>query len=261
MRFRLFLSLVASALLVIGGAFAVFAQDQTYTVEQGDTLDGIAAIFDVQVACLASGNNIGRGDLLKPGQVLNISFDCPRYDGVDFVTNPRGDDGQPAPEPGQGGGDVAPADVTGSSYIVERGDTLDTIGQELNVSSVAIQVANGLRPGDLLVIGQELIIPEGAPPYGQFPALTNPSNPSSPDNELGQGGGGAATLAEGNVEYVVQPLDVLDLIGAEFDAAASCIAADNNLEAPFRIFPGQVLLISTACPRYDGEAFVVNPRG
>ncbi|MBL8166002.1 MAG: LysM peptidoglycan-binding domain-containing protein [Anaerolineae bacterium] len=261
MRLRLYAGVVGIGLLVLLGVFAASAQDSvSYVVQSGDILDSIAASFDVQTACLAEGNNLGAGNEIKPGQELVIDFSCPRYDGLDFVTNPR-EEGQapPAEEDGQGGGGVEPG-PNDQTYTVERGDTLDTIGQALNISSVAIQFANGLRPGDFLEIGQVLVIPADAPAYGQFPALSNPADPNAADTELGQGGGGI-TAGAGDQTYVVQPLDVLDLIGAQFDTQALCIAEANALGNPSRIFPGQTLVIPGNCPPYDGEAPVENPRG
>src|SRR5215510_3421908 len=82
------------AVFILGGALAAFAQDaSSYTVQRGDILDSIAAQFDVQTACLAQANELGDGSKIKAGMVLRIDLSCPRYDGLDFVTNPREDAG------------------------------------------------------------------------------------------------------------------------------------------------------------------------
>jgi LysM repeat protein len=247
----------------------------TYTVKAGDTLDGIAAIYDVQVECLAKNNNVAKANEIKPGQVLLISFDCPRYEGVDFVTNPRtdssGQGGGGAPPPGQGGGGVE-AGPNDKTYDVKRGDMLDSIGQQFNVSVVSLQQANKLGPRSVLMPGMKLVIPADAPPYGQFPAVASAS-------DLGQGGGGAPPPGQGGggapppgqggggVEagpndktYVVQPQETLDGIGAKFDTQVACLAKNNNLSNPRRIFPGQTLIIFASCPRYDGFDIVTTPR-
>jgi LysM repeat protein len=212
----------------------------SYTVQVSDTLDSIGAFYDVKVECIAELNELDNINEIFPGDTLVISNDCPRYGGFDLVTNPRPDASAafglqtgPAGEGGQGGGGDA-------IWVVGIGDTLDTIGQELNVSVVAIQQANEIEPGDFLDVGQEIVIPADAPAYGLFPALTGIAVD-------GQGGGGAA----GEI-YVVQPRDTLDEIGLAFDAQVTCIAEANELENINEIFPGQSLLIPDACPAYDG---------
>lgn len=243
------------AVVIVGGTLTAAAQvSQTYTVEARDTLDQIAARFDVQTQCLAQANELTDPGALKVGQTLIIDLNCPLYDGVDFVTNPRSTSGSSlagSSTGGQGGG-VAP-----SGYTVVRGDTLDTIGQSLNVSVMAIRVANELTESVVIFPGQNLVIPTDAPPYGQFPALADPLNPGAVVE--GQGGGGPARRP-GDQVYVVQPRDVLDLISAQFDAQDRCIAEANALADAGLIYPGQELVIPSDCPRYDGEAFVTSPR-
>ncbi|MEZ4672354.1 MAG: LysM peptidoglycan-binding domain-containing protein [Anaerolineae bacterium] len=249
---------LAVVIVLLSSTASIFAQSNaSHTVEVGDSLDKIGAIYDVEATCLGKANDIKGGDILKPGQVLTIDFSCPRYDGVDFVQNPRELNSNVSESLGQGGGGGA-ADA---GYIVERGDTLDTIGQALNVSVVAIQVANDIPRGGIIQPGQSLIIPADAPPYGQFPALTVPGNPDSANNELGQGGGGAPDLSAGDTTYVVQQQETLDGIGARFDVKVACLASENDIANASEIYPGQVLAIKTSCPRYDGFDFVTNPRG
>jgi LysM repeat protein len=254
------------SVLVLGSALAAFAQDSsTYTVQRGDILDEIAAKFDVQTACLAKANDIADPSKIKPGQLLNIDLSCPKYDGFDIVTNPRDTGGSASTsastsssDVGQGGGGPAPS-VSGQDYTIVRGDTLDTIGQKLNISVVSLQLANDIGPRDKLAIGQTLVIPDGAPAYGVFPAVSNPLNPTSVNTDLGQGGGGPSAGPNDQL-YVVQPRDTLDTIGARYDTQMACIAENNNIAAANLIYPGQTILISGSCPKYDGFDIVTNPR-
>lgn len=263
LRLNRFIPVLIGCVALLSGAMVAFAQDGSYTVVTGDSLDKIGAIYDVQAACLAKTNNIGVSDMLKPGQVLTISFECPLYDGVDNVTTPREVNQNVTENLGQGGGGGA----TSTPYQVQRGDSLDSIGQALNISVVSLQVANGIKPGDVLQPGQEITIPAGAAPFGQTPALTDPSNPSSAAN-AGQGGGGGAPIAtttatdlkNGDATYVVQYQDTLDKIGALYDVKVDCLVSENNIEDPTKIYPGQVLSVKTSCPRYDGFDFVINAR-
>lgn len=257
MRHSLFRLLLA--LLALLGASAAFAQDgaTTYTVVRGDVLDLIAAAFDVDTQCLAKANALENPGKLRVGDTLLIDFSCPTYTGPAFVPNPRQD--RRASSAGQaagqgGGGEERPRPQPGPDdqvYTVRRGDVLDLIAQRFNVSIVSLQLANNLPNLNVrLFVGDELIIPAGAPPYGQFPALP-----------VGEGQGGGATADPGDQVYVVQPGDVLDLIGAAFDTQVACIVKTNGLQKPGLIFPGQTIVIPASCPRYDGYAPVTNPRG
>jgi LysM repeat protein len=230
------------------GAAAAFAQDDTpfldgevsYTIQVADTLDKIGALFDVKVECIAELNAIENIHRIFPGDELIISDTCPRYGGDDTVINPR-EDASPAfglqsgaAAEGQGGGGD-------QVWVVGINDTLDTIGQTLDVSVVALQVANEIEPGEAITVGQEIVIPADAPAYGLFPALTEP--PAD-----GQGGGGDGEI------YVVQPRDTLDLIGARLNVQIACVAEANELDNINEIFPGQALLIPGDCPEYDGAS-------
>jgi len=261
-RYMISLTLVVTVVLMIAGA--AFAQGDSYAVQPRDTLDQIAASFDVQTSCLAASNNLANPNEIRPGDIINIDLSCPRYDGVDFVLNPREDAGGGAAAGlGQGGGaaesDSPQPGPNDETYLVQRGDTLDTIGQDLNVSVVSLRLANALDPIDKIFPGDALIVPEGAPAYGQFPGIVNPA--AAPANqELGQGGGGTAVAGPGDQLYVVQPLDTLDEIGANYDTQVACIAQGNGLTAPSLIYPGLTLVIQTSCPVYDGYDTVTNPR-
>ncbi|MBZ0277448.1 MAG: LysM peptidoglycan-binding domain-containing protein [Anaerolineae bacterium] len=260
-RNRLLIPLLALAVIGIS-AWGALAQDTagsvTYTVQTGDVLDSIAAGFDVQTACLAQMNDIARPDRIKPGQVLLISSDCPKYDGLNFVTNPRDTGGNADLGQGGGGGSEVQLGPNDQAYTVKRGDMLDSVAQEFNVSVQALQRANGMSIyNTTLLVGQTLVIPGEAPPYGTFPAVSNPFNIA---DTSGQGGGGPE-VQPGDQLYVVQPRDVVDLIGAQFDVAIACLSDANSLDRFRRIYPGQTLVVPASCPRYDGEAFVANPRG
>lgn len=264
MRRPLFLSLVIVALLFTGLLSA--AQDtggtDTYTVQPRDVLDLIAASYDVDTACLAEANDLTNPNRLEVGQVILIDFSCPRYRGPAFVTNPRSvEDTRPAAQDGQGGGGGAPqAGPNDQTYTVEPNDTLDTIAQALNISVISLQLANDLENPNAIFAGDTLIIPGGAPPYGAYPALSNPRIAAGAAGTLEAGQGGGSTLAPGDEEHVVQPRQTLDFIGAQFDKQVACIAEANNLDNPNLLYAGQIVIVPGSCPAYDGFDIVPSRR-
>ncbi|RMF82066.1 MAG: LysM peptidoglycan-binding domain-containing protein [Chloroflexi bacterium] len=83
-----------------------------------------------------------------------------------------------------------------------------------------------------------------------------PQNTPPSSNE-----GQTSTVLSGDVTYIVQRGDVLDLIAAGFDVDTRCLAEQNGLlNNPNAIRAGQTLVISSSCPPYRGEATVGNPR-
>ena len=101
---------------------------QTYTVKKGDTLYGISNQFGVSVVDLKNLNNL-KDNNLKIGQVLKISQNS--------GTNPD----------------------SSINYIVNKGDSLDSIARVYKTTVQEIQKLNNLK-SNALSIGQELKIPE-----------------------------------------------------------------------------------------------------
>jgi LysM repeat protein len=263
-----FFIFIISMVLISLGATWIMAQEtgeesplaagDIYTVQRGDALDQIAATFDVQTGCLATANELTAPYHLETGQTLRIDFTCPRYDGPDFVVNPRED------ASGQGGGgdsDQGGGSATGgaNTYRVQRGDVLDLVAAEFDVQTGCLATANELTAPYHLEIGQILNIDLGCPPYDGEAFVPNPREDASGQGggDSDQGGGGATGGAN---TYRVQRGDVLDLVAAEFDVQTGCLATANELTAPYHLEIGQIVNIDLSCPPYDGEAFVPNPR-
>lgn len=99
---------------------------QTYTVEAGDTVYGIARKLGTTRDQLAADNNLSAPNyVIRPGQVL------------------RG-----------------PSSKT-KAYVVVGGDTLYAIARRFNVTGQAIADANEMQISDVIRPGQRLILPEG----------------------------------------------------------------------------------------------------
>jgi LysM repeat protein len=155
-------------------------------------------------------------------------------------------------------------------YVIQLRDTLDVIGQNLNVSVVALQQANNLyKPADVRA-GDCLIIPEDAPAYGVYPALDEFA-----DDSAGIGGG-----VEGE-PYVIQPRDTLDVIAQAYNISLVSLQYANNLFSVKDVKPGMTIIIPADAPPYgvfpaldqfsdetlgqggatiEGEPYVIQPR-
>lgn len=99
-----------------------------YVVRGGDNLSLIAKLFGVSVNTILWANDIEAANTIKVGQVLVI------------------------------------LPVTGVRYTVKSGDTLVSIAKKFKGSEEEISRFNGLTNGKLIV-GQEIIIPDGEAPY------------------------------------------------------------------------------------------------
>jgi len=185
---------------------------EEYVVQSGDTLDVIAQEFNVSLISLQFANNIIRTGDLVPGQILIIPDDAPEYGVYPAFDAP---------------------DFSGEIYIIQEGDTLESIAEQFNVSTLALALNNEMDTLDDIYADRAILIPEGVPEFGDDAAV------------LGQGGGAVE-------EYVVQPGDTLDVIAASFDRNTACLAEANALERMGAIYPGQVLIIDQACGRYIG---------
>lgn len=112
-------------------ASAKTASIQNYTVRKGDSLDRIARRTGVSVRQIRVANGI-RGDMIKPGQVLQIPGSAQTASGNQQV-----------------------ATVSEVSHQVRRGETLWRIASLYGTSVNSIRQANGLAD-DLLQVGQVL---------------------------------------------------------------------------------------------------------
>lgn len=244
------------------------SEDTIYTAQATDTLENLAALFDVDLECLLSTNEFEPDYELQAGDQLYISMDCPAYTGPQGVMFPRIDvpgpiDVEPetteeaitsptptrtplptaTPEPTA---TVPPTSVPitptmqraagDTQYVLQYGDTLDVIAQEYDVAIAAILQVNSITNPAGLQPGTTIIIPGDAPAYGM-------AVPEEPDLLSESGGGGGET-------YVIQMNDNLDLIAQAFNVSVISLQRANGITNVRRLRPGQVLVIPAEAPPY-----------
>ena len=107
-------------------------QETWYIVKYGDTLSGIAYLYETTWQYLAQINGISNPNLIYPGQSIKVI------------------------------GDYAVPPSYGSTYTVQYGDCLSAIGSRLGVSWQTIASVNGIYSPYTIYPGQVLTIPGGS---------------------------------------------------------------------------------------------------
>ena len=115
----------------------VRTEEIVYVVVRGDTLGEIAKRFGVTVEAIAQANDIANVNRLEVGQQLLIP--------------PPGANVQPDGTP--------PSADAGDVYIVQRGDTLFSIGRRYGFTVQEMATYNNLADPNDLDVGQRLLIP------------------------------------------------------------------------------------------------------
>ncbi len=165
-----------------------------YVVQRGDTLDRVARWFDVSAESLMAQNGLKSKNRIYVGQTLKIPDTA------------NGEDEKP------------------SSYVVQRGDTLEGIARRFEVTEAVLIEQNGLKSKNRIYVGQTLKITETAD--GEDEESKKPSS------------------------YVVQRGDTLEGIARRFEVPEAVLAEQNGLKSKNRIYVGQTLKITETA---DGE--------
>ncbi|MEX1247874.1 MAG: LysM peptidoglycan-binding domain-containing protein [Anaerolineales bacterium] len=111
------------------------ARGDSYIVQPGDTLNKVAARFDLYWPDLAAWNDISYPYIIYPGQDLFLS----------------GEPSEPAPEP--------PAETEEQTYTVQIGDNIIDVAGEFGVDWVQLAWFNGVMPPFILNSGTVLELP------------------------------------------------------------------------------------------------------
>lgn len=138
-------------------------------------------------------------------------------------------------------GTPQPATGNSTTYVVQEGDTLESISAEVGVPVEELMTANGITDPTALFVGQELTIPgedaaeptaepqEGPPPE---PTEVPPEEPPAEPTE-----------ASGEQTYTVQEGDFPASIAEQFGISVEALMAANGITDPAGLHVGDVLVI------------------
>jgi uncharacterized protein YkwD len=124
-----------------------------HTVQAGDTLLGLATMYNVPMAAIQLENDLGDSIVVQAGQVLSI----------------------PSPDGWEG------ASRFWIVHVVKPGETLGAIAKAYDLKAAEIKAVNGLSDADMIIIGHKLVIPLDTPAVSpdRVPAPTDTPVPTS----------------------------------------------------------------------------------
>lgn len=198
---------VACLVLLMQPAVVVAApplQGGTHTVQRGETLFSIAQKYGVTVDDIVKANQLTNANIIAVGQELKI------------------------PGGAAGTGQQKTTAAAGAVHKVAAGETLSSIAAQYGVTAEAIAAASGIRVSDLLLVGQELIIPGETEAAAEPPAVVAMAAPApEPIPDI----------------YTVRPGDTLASIAQRFGTSPAALARANRLSSPALVFVGRRLVI------------------
>lgn len=256
---RLGVSLTIVAVIFAGLSFGVpaNAQDgsqQTHVVQSGENLFRIALRYGITVDALATANGITDPTLIYAGQTLVIpSATAAPVTEPAAPSNPAPEQAAPAQtEP------VAVAAVPSYDapvyHIVERGQTLASIGRQYGINWTDLATWNQISDPNTIFAGQRLIVNNSGAPSS--PAVAGPTivETSAQSTEP------AAVPADAGTQrlHTVRVGDRLASIARQYGISWPTIARANNISNPNQIYAGQQLVIPA---QDDGQGTYLVPNG
>ena len=223
---------------------------QTYTVQSGDTLSGIAARFGVTVQELCDWNNISNPNYIYVGEMLKLSGGS---------TSSNSSSSNP------------------TTYTVQSGDTLSGIAQKFGVTVQELCDWNNISNPNYIYVGEVLRVSGNtgstsstststssnaqtytvqsgdtlsgiAAKFGvTVQDLCNWNNISDPNKiyvgEVLRVSGNTSSTTTNRQTYTVQSGDTLSGIAAEYGVTVQDLCNWNNISDPNKIYVGEVLQV------------------
>ena len=179
----------------------------SYTVQRGDTLSGIANKFNTTYTSLAQINHLTNPNRIYVGQQLQVRAQASSQHTATPTTTTH----------------HTSSTTTNSTYTVQRGDILSGIAAQFNTSYSQLAQVNHLTNPNHIYVGQQLQVRAGS----QTSYHTTASH----------------HVSTGHTGYVVQNGDSLSKIAAQYGLNWQTLASKNSLQSPYVIYVGQHLAL------------------
>jgi LysM repeat protein len=220
--------------------------DHIYTVRKGDTLSGIASAYGTSWKNLSEHNGLSDPHKLYVGQEIRIpgtlSASAP-------VVRSSSSPGSSASSGSSGRGAIA----QGSSYVIQKGDTLSGIAKRAGLSVAEIKAANALD-SSIIVAGKSLSIPKkGEVNSSSYSVPETVSMPAPEPEPFAGSAPEPAPLADlAPVEssasapvydHVLYPGETLEDVARQYGTSQEEIMELNGITDPGNVKPGTKLLV------------------
>jgi len=252
-----------------GVAAPVIPVAQVHKVEKGETLSSIASSYGTSWKKLAEYNDISNPNQLKVGQELRIPDSLGSSSSASPAKHVVPVSSRPVPG----------AIKQGSSYTVQKGDSLSSIAKRCGLTVNELRMANSLK-NDALVAGKKISIPKKGevkaaavakpipakaanPAPAKAVAATDASLPAAapmagstssaaPAPAAAPAAASAAPAAAAPVasaasapvyEHVLYPGETLDDVARQYGSSQQEIMKLNNITDPASVKPGTKLLV------------------
>lgn len=226
--------------------------DHIYTVKKGDTLSGIASMYGTSWKRLAEYNGLSNPNKLFVNQEIRIPGTLSASAPVSRLSAPVS-----SPSAGSSASSARGAIKQGSSYVIQKGDTLSGIAKRAGLSVDEIKAANALD-SSMIVAGKSLSIPR----KGEVNVPTSYTTPvvnTVPDAEpipmatevetapepapLAGIAPVESTASAPIYEHVLYPGETLEDVARQYGTTQDEIMQLNNLSSVDSVKPGTKLLV------------------
>lgn len=186
------------------------AQEEWYSVQPGDTIESIAAQFDISAESIIERNGLAQASPIVVDQILII---------------PPAEAAAISPSAG-GHSDGGLAERT---HIVQRGETLQVIAQLYGLDWQTLARANNIANPNLIYAGQALIAPVVIPTAQPAPTVQRPVHRLTSQRQYRL--------------HIARSGESIDFVAERYDVVADALLRLNGFTIGTRIYGGDVILI------------------